>query len=247
MYNKYQETIQKCIENKDLFNNFKNIHDYVEILEHVSFQLGIQYLVNIWNDFHLDTPTVKEFCDKNDKIGNPVVFEYGPELTCSPTSLRYIYHALLILNHIKSLNLENVNLVEVGCGYGGLCLAIDHFSKSMGVRIKSYSLIDLEEASALQKKYLSHHTLDFECFYYKSNNYGEEVSNENTFLISNYCFSEIDLSHQKKYLDVLFPKCSHGFITWNLIDYYDIGKKVTIEDERPQTDMSKKANKFVKF
>lgn len=247
MYEEYQRSIDVCLHDQNAFHNFKRIPTYTEILEHVSYNLGIEYLIQIWNEFQLDTPTVIEYCSKNDKVGNPVLYEYGTELKCSPTSIRYIYHALLILKHIKSLGLESADIVEVGCGYGGLCLAIDHYARQMNVKIKSYTLIDLNEAIALQAKYLSHHSLQYPCTFLSANNYGQEVNGTENFLISNYCFSEIHSSHQKNYLSTLFPKCSHGFLVWNGIPYYDIGKQVTIEDERPQTDMVRKTNRFVRF
>ena len=132
MYETYQQFINRCLSDDALFQNFKNVYAYREILEHVSFDLGLAYLIHIWNEFHLDTPLIVDYCSKNDAIGNTHLYEYATDLKCSPTSIRYIYHALLILKQIKSLNLESVDIVEVGCGYGGLCLAIDHYSKQMG-------------------------------------------------------------------------------------------------------------------
>jgi hypothetical protein len=247
MYESYQAFIKTCLQDETIFQNFKVVPYYREILEHVSYNLGIEYLIHIWNEFRLDTPAVAEYCTKNDRVGNPVLFEYAPNIKWSATSIRYIHHALLILKHMKKVGVDNVDVVEVGCGYGGLCLAIEHFSKHMGITIKSYTLIDLDEPNALQEKYLSQHSLQFPCSFLSASNYGKEITGTEHFLISNYCFSEIASSHQSNYREVLFPKCSHGFFVWNGIPYYDIGKKVEIEEERPQTDMVRKTNKFVTF
>jgi len=70
---------------------------------------------------------------------------------------------------------------------------------------------------------------------------------ENSFLISNYAFSEISLELQKKYTkEVLNPYTSHGFLVWNFINIYKFinDKNITIENEYPFTSS---INKYVYF
>ena len=38
----------------------------------------------------------------------------------------------------------------------------------------------------------------------------------NSFLISNYCFGEIEEHYHKKYNDKIFEYVNHGFICWNV-------------------------------
>jgi hypothetical protein len=64
------------------------------------------------------------------------------------------------------------------------------------------------------------------------------------FIISNYCFSEISEEFQKKYIDILFPKVSHGFMAWNMIPTYNFGFKFSEEDEYPKTG---EFNKYLRF
>lgn len=247
MYTNYQKAILECLQNPEGFENFKHHPEYIDMLEHVSPKLGLLYLKYTCMEFPILFEEILGFCELNDKIGNAIKYEYNSELKCSPTSIRYIYQAHLILKHIQSLQLETVNIVEVGCGYGGLCLAINYFSNKFNININQYNLIDLEEPSLLQKLYLDKHNLLFPCNFYDAKNYGKEITNENLYFISNYCFTEIDSTHQKLYIKHLLPKCNHGFLVWNSIEYYDIGKEVKIEEERPQTDMAKRINKFVYF
>jgi hypothetical protein len=182
---------------------------------------------------------ILKFCELNDKIGNPIKSKIK-YLYNSPSNLRYIFHAHLILTHIGSLNLNNLNIVEVGGGYGGLCLAIYYFSKFYNVSIEKYNIIDLNSVIKLQKKYLT--TLEFENInnvnFIDSNTFGGTINTENLFLISNYCFSEISLELQKEYTNkVLNPYVSHGFLTWNFIQLYKFidDKDITAEFEFPQT------------
>jgi hypothetical protein len=243
----YQLAFLSALESESSFQNFKRIKAFTEVLEHISKELGTKYLKNIKDEFSLDRSSILEYTEKNDSIGNAQKEMYNDGIFSSSSSLRYIYHSLLILKYLKSLNKQEIHIVEVGCGYGGLCLAIDHFSKRMNLNIASYSLIDIDVASSLQQKYLSNHKLSFPTHFHSANNYGKDVPKTDLFLISNYCFSELDMGHQKGYLEHLFPKCSHGFILWNSIDYYDIGKPVTIFPENPQTDLLNWKNKEVYF
>jgi hypothetical protein len=59
----------------------------------------------------------------------------------------------ILLKHIKDSKLENLEIVELGGGYGGLCLCLSHFSKILDVKISKYNIIDLDLVLKLQEKY----------------------------------------------------------------------------------------------
>jgi hypothetical protein len=228
-------------------SNFKSNPAYGAILEHVNYDQGYLYLSAAKARYGISDADIAAFCTKNDRIGSPRMDTYDRVWT-SPTSLRYIYHALMILEHCKSVGNMNPNIVEVGCGYGGLALAIDHFKSVFGVQVASYTMVDLDEPSGLQKLYMAQTPTSFPIVFERAATYGANVSGTDNFLVSNYCFSEIPSSEQQGYLRVLFPKCSHGFITWNMIKVYDIGKDVTLELESPLTcGMSPNLNYYVRF
>jgi hypothetical protein len=243
-YSSYVDFVKKALNDETLFSGFKRHPNYVEILEHVSFMQGARYLQYCHQFFSLGDADVESFCHLNDKIGSPTMYQYSPTLTCSPTSIRYIFQSHIILQHIQSLGLKEVSIVEVGCGYGGLFLALQHYAPKMGILIKKYAFVDLDEIEQLQKKYLSLHTLTVPVEFYDSKKFGEDIKETDLFFISNYCFSEISADFQQKYKEHLLPKCSHGFIAWNMIDVYDIGKKIREMDEIPNTGSK---NKFLYF
>jgi hypothetical protein len=246
MYNSYISYINYILLN-DSISNFKSNPNYTPILEHVSETAGIEYL-NYIEQTSIPKDMILKFCELNDKIGNPIKSKIK-YLYTSPTNLRYILHAHLILTHIKSLNLNNLNIVEVGGGYGGLCLAIYYFSKFYNVSIEKYNIIDLNSVIKLQKKYLT--TLEFENInnvnFIDSNTFGGTIDKENLFLISNYCFSELSYALQKKYIEILFPKVSHGFMAWNFIPLYNFGfEEIRFQIEYPNTSGNEN-NKYVYF
>ena len=236
IYERYHTFIKNNIND---ISNFKNHGDYRYVLEHVSHEEGKKYLEYIISKFNLTYEEIFTFCSKNDSIGNPIKFVF-PFGQASPTSLRYILHSLLILEHIQNLQLKNLDIIELGGGYGGLCLCMFHFAPKFNVTFE-YTIIDLKYAGELQCKYLDAHTIPVNCI----EPHGESLEGKNYFLISNYCFAEIDTQSQRKYIELLFPKVTHGFITWNeFLDPYDFGFECKIIEEFPQTGVK---NKYIYF
>ena len=140
--------------------------------------------------------------------------------------------------------LNNIDIIEIGGGYGGLCFFIYNLASLFNITIKSYSIFDLKYPLLLQKKYLENLNInnvnfaDLDCI---------KNIKENSFLISNYAFSEISMDIQKIYTEKLLnPYTSHGFLAWNFINVYNFidDKFITTENEFPLTSNE---NKFVRF
>lgn len=241
MYETYINFINKILLNQDL-SKFKSCSEYTAILEHVNPKQGKEYLSFIEKNTSIPKNMIKEFCETNDKIGNPILTQFS-YFYASPTSLRYICHAHIILTYLGTLNLKKIDIVELGGGYGGLCLAIYYFSKFYNITINSYSIIDLQPVCELQKLYLKNFEIS-NINFIDSNTFGADIDNDDLFLISNYCFSEISNQLQQKYIKMLFPKVSHGFMVWNHIPVYNFGFKLNIEQEIPQTSND---NKYIYF
>jgi hypothetical protein len=241
-YNSYHDIIGEICRTGDI-SKFKTYDSYKEILEHVSPKLGYDYLQYIRGGTSISYDNIVEYCNMNDKVGSPMKVQYG-DLYVSPSSLRYIFHAHLILKYMQSLNMPSLDIVELGGGYGGLCLAVHYFASMYNLRINSYTIVDLTNPIKLQELYISEVNPSLKVSYVDGSTYGEKISQNDMFLISNYCFSEISSQHQKQYVEKLFPKVSHGFITWNFIPVYNFKPNLKIEDEYPQTGNN---NKYVYF
>jgi hypothetical protein len=246
MYEKYVAVVNDAVSRADI-SQFKSHPDYTGILEHVSYDYGFEYLHNILKNTKITYKDIQEFCAKNDRVGSPKLQTY-PKLKVSPSSLRYIYHAHLILNYLKAQNKPSHDIVEVGGGYGGLFLAIDHFAKLYDVKINSYAIIDLPEVIKLQELVLSSFKTELQIPYtlHPSYTYGLLVHKENLFLISNYCFSALDKQDRDKYVKFLMPKVEHGFMAWNFIPVYDFGFQMNVESEVPLTGPAA-TNRYVYF
>jgi hypothetical protein len=227
-------------------SSFKSHPNYTYMLEHVGFVQGQQYKQYIEHDTKFSQEDIRAFCAMNDSIGRPTQYSYDSDLTCSPTSLRYIWQAYIILTYFKHLAKETaIDIVEVGGGYGGLCLAIHTFAPQFQLSIRSYTILDLDAPNRLQEAYLSNFPLSFPVSFVRGYTYGATLPETNYYLISNYCFSEIESVHQSKYSITLFPKVIHGFMAWNNIPLYNLGFPYQDTDEVPNT--GGQYNRYVYF
>ena len=243
MYDNYITHVKQVIKSKNL-NDFKCNQSYREVLEHVDHNYGINYYNAIKKHTNLNDSDIIGFCEMNDRIGNTVKYSFG-SFSASPTSLRYIYHAHLILTHFKALSSEPIDIVEVGGGYGGLCLCINYFSKVYDVKINSYTIVDLPDANELQNLYLKNFNLSYPVIFSPSNFFGSNIEKDNLFLISNYCFSELPEEYRNQYIYNLFPKVVNGFMAWNMIPVYNFGFNIIKNVEEIHTPVG--YNRYIYF
>ena len=236
-YSNYVEAIRKNLDLNPDDWGFKEDKVYKSILEHVSLDEGRQYLELIFDE----CPQLKkhknllyEICLENDKYGSAQKYDFENFGMCSPSNLRYIYHSLLIISHMFECKLNDIDVIEIGGGYGGLCLFLHRLAYLFGINLKSYSGFDLPDALNLQSKYLKECNIDFNQQYLDT----DIQLNKNSYLISNYAYSEISSELQTKYTDqVLNPFISHGFLAWNNNNLWEFinNKKIKTIKEIPST------------
>jgi putative sugar O-methyltransferase len=248
-YEVYSDYVGSICSTKSI-DKFKSDPRYTHMLEHVSKPQGEVYLECISQKSPIAREEVINFCAINDANGSPKKEEfhkYIPNVAVSPSSLRYIYHAHMILSHMKGFGTnEPKDIVEIGGGYGGLCLAVHYFAPKYGIKINSYTICDLTNIICLQELYLNKVDPNIKVNFVDAATYGANIPHDKMFLISNYCFSEISMEHQTKYREHLFPKVSHGFFAWNCIPIYDMGIQIIhVETEVPNTGGA--FNKYVWF
>lgn len=231
-------------------STFKHNNHYNIILEHVTYNNGLEYLNEIKTKFKSFYDEFKnkliELCNNNDKYGSPRIGHFDDFTTCSPSNLRYILHSLLIIKYIKECNLNNINFIEIGAGYGGLCYYIYNIAELYNIKINSYSIFDLPQVNNLIKLYLNVLLPNININLCDITNF--KNLKDNSFLISNYAFSEITEIKRKEYTDLVLNKyVSHGFLTWNFIKVYDFieNKNIIVEPEIPSVPYSE--NFYIKI
>jgi hypothetical protein len=250
MYEKYLKTIENNLNLLPETMYFKNDFEYRGVLEHVSYEYGLDYLNMIKEDYYNIYKNNKdlfiELCIKNDIYGKPIKYDYIDFIECSPTNLRYIYHALVNLDYMKSKDLNNVNIIELGGGYGGLCFFMKNLSKLFNININSYTIFDLPLVIKLQNKYLQLLNInDVNLFTLDDNDTSKLF--KNSYCISNYGFSEFNRDIQNRYINEVINKyVSNGLFVYNCYDTYIkfTINDVLIMDEKPNFPNN---NKFIYF
>lgn len=253
-YERYCNCIYNSLDKNITEWDFKANPYYRGILEHVDKKQAYEYLDEIKNHFtefyNNNKDLLISLSHKNDLYGNTIKEDFYDFTICSPTNLRYILHSLLILDYMKDNNLNNLNIIEIGGGYGGLCFFIKSLASYFNLIIDSYIIYDLEAPVKLQKKYLEALEITNTDSFILDETTVEQL-NKNSFLISNYSLSEFTTEISRKYSSmVINPYCSHGFLTWNFFNetYYNFidNKEIKIIDEYPFTG-NKVNNKYIYF
>jgi hypothetical protein len=211
-----------------VFKKFKQQDSYGYILEHVPGALGGDYLLNVEkNNFDLLKDMQKFLI--NDLHGNPTKSTYilhklkDIRLLMSPTTARYIK----VLSDLKTLfgSLDNMNIVEIGTGYGGLPLIV-----SKEYDFKNYYDVDLYEPSQLALRYCkkAHSVKNFHVITPEQIDQLDDI--EIDLVISNYAFSECNDETQDVYIDKILSKAKRGYITHNNSDERRERTKSIIQD-----------------
>lgn len=236
IFEKYISACEDAVNNENIFNNFKRISYYQEILEHVTVEQGLDYFNYIKEKHPYLLENLNKFCDM-DLVGNPNILIKINDKLISPTTLRYVKVLGDLIKKFKDLS--SMKIIEIGAGYGGQAKVIlDKFN------VQNYYCVDLPAVCDLISKYL------------QKNNYVINAISDlkdikhNTWdlCISNYAFSELPKNLQDDYIENVFNKSSHGYITMNFIshlfgiDSYSLDeikeklkKDIKIEQEEPYT------------
>jgi len=248
MYNAYTKSIKTQLHLNPEEWNFKSNRDYTQILEHCNGRKAELYSHVIIKKFKTfcksNFDTLRNICKLNDKYGKTKKYHLKNFMTCSPSNLRYLLHSLLFLEDVKKYKLNNIDIIEIGGGYGGLCFFIHNIAPLYEININSYTIFDLLEPSLLQKRYLNALNIQkVNCC--QIDNF--DNLKHDSILISNYAFSEISKELQTEYIEkIINPYTTFGFLTWNFIPVYNFVKNSVIEKER-EYPLTGSGNYYVRY
>jgi putative sugar O-methyltransferase len=176
----------------------------------------MEYL--LWVKHH--QPDILRYMDRfitNDEIGNPTKYFYnGFKKPISSATCRYIKILAELITLFGSL--KDLDIVEIGGGYGGQCKIIYDYDKP-----KSYTIIDLPEACALIDKCLGHFGINDVGIKSTNSGFNDE---KYSLCISNYAFSEFDRKDQDFYAEKVINHSEKGYMLCNFF-----GKNVVLGRE----------------
>lgn len=190
----------------DVFAEFRRQRAYTKILEHCTPEHGAAYLQIIEARYPHLVPLLPTFAE-NDRLGSPLTHDYGDRGVISPSTLRYVK----MLGDLEDLfgSLSEMDIIEIGGGYGGQCAIIDRYCG-----FRSYTLVDLEPCLRLARRYLdASRVSDVRYAAMK------ELSGAARFdlVISNYAFTECTRPVQDVYFDTVLARSTRGYLTCNVI------------------------------
>ena len=136
-------------------------------------------------------------------------------------------------------SLTNVNVAEIGIGYGGQCRVVKTVWS-----VAHYQFFDIPEVLALADRFLRLAGFD------PLRDDGSDGRNTNggnfDLLISNYAFSELRRETQEEFWDTVVKHSSRGYLTynhitpaeWGSLSAYDLAARIPgaqVLPERPLT------------
>lgn len=243
VYDAYRKVLAEEASKPPAEWTFKSNPAYRQILEHVSPEQGHEYLALAQSSPRWSARMrvlVAETALENDRLGKPVVAPFDSlGISCSPTNMRYLWHAFQILDWLAALELKRVNVVEIGGGYGGLALWLHRLASG---RISHYAILDLHEAGTIQAAYAEFFGLRLTV---ADPSYADAILPWPPFLISAYAFSELSAEWREWYEQAIVRHCLHGWLLWNMIPVYPFTSHLyEVADEVPLTGTG---NKVVRF
>jgi len=202
---RYIEFIESALHSQRIFSSFKQVPVYKDILEHVTPELGLEYLRIVATE----NPTLLLQIEKfriNDLVGSPTIVDYPVVGKISPSTTRYIKVASDLL--LRFGDLSGMRIAEIGVGYGGQLLILDQVCHFI-----NYHIYDLPPVLELSGKYLESHILNGS--YKKCTLNQADGSVQYDLAISNYAFSELPSHLQLKYIEKVLSRSTRGYMTMN--------------------------------
>ena len=191
--NRYLDACIKAVKNNNYFSRFRRIKKYQSILSGGERKIGTDAIKKIrqynkLNELINHINIIKE----SDVIGKPIKHSFNNIGRLDPTTLKYFSDYIEIKNFYgKKFN----NIIEIGGGYGGLCLILSKF-----VNFNKYFLIDLPPPLRLQKKFLQKNAVKKILFIDDI----EKIKKTSfDLLIADSSLSELSLENIKKYFSLI--------------------------------------------
>ena len=138
-------------------------------------------------------------------LGKPRKFRFRPYGTFSPTLLRYLKVYIDLEKNFGPL--KNLNIVEIGIGFGGQASLIGLLDKPL-----SYTFYDIPPVLELAKQFTNKLEVPGNFEFIDGRN---PKSSNSDLVISNYAFSELNRVVQDQYLEHVVLPSPRGYITWN--------------------------------
>lgn len=211
----YTDACLTASDNDEDFKNFKKNEKYRPILEGGPKDLFDTYLNHIeeLESSNMFFENLEKF-RINDSVGNPDLYEDSRIGKFSGSTLKFAFNAIEIIDFIntKGKGISSIkNIVEIGGGYGGLCLILSGF-----IDFDSYTLVDLPAVCKLVDKYVQQFPqLDGKVKTISCNEVDENTFESIDLCIAINSLSECDLKTQMSYFLNMISKSNYSYLVRN--------------------------------
>lgn len=227
LYNNWMHVAEQIVAHR--VQNWKSHPHVTYMLEHEWASAASIYIDELRQE--LSDATIQRLADINDLYGGSKK-QLINGIQTSPSSIRYLFHSYQTCKHALSKGLNDVTVIEVGGGYGGLALIMSEMSQLLGLRVSKFIIYDLPAIQNLQQYYLAHHTITMPIEWRDASTFGADAPDgDANVLVSCYCISEIPNEYRKMYLKNLLPKIKAAFLVWNWGSKEDLPAG---RDDRPE-------------
>jgi len=203
----YINVIKKFISSETEFSTFRQRLGSTGILEGDAScgQLWLNMILERYGDSILKEKL--ELFKRNDIYGSPVINNYGEYGDICPFTLLYILQGLNAMHKFKHNQFNKI--VEIGPGYGALCIIMDALCN-----FKEYVIVDLPDVVELNKKYLVNFPEIYKKVTFIPCNELTNISNID-LVISAAAISECNTDTQLNYFDKIIKNSTFAYLTYN--------------------------------
>lgn len=191
---RYIDYCKSAVRDDDVFSKFRQNTFYRSVIGAPTINQAVLMYSELMKYNHI-VDKIKDYI-KLDFIGQPIVYNMH-DAYISLNLIRYL--DTLRLLHLNFGDLDKQNILEIGCGFGGLAYCIKTTYEC------NYYILDLAEAMSLQKKV--NDTLDTSLI--------TTACHDIDLLIAEYSISELDYTAQKFYFDSYISKSKKFMLRYN--------------------------------
>jgi putative sugar O-methyltransferase len=201
----YSRFVDSAISSEAVFKDFRRNFHYRQILEHVNYSLGFEYLSKLSNQSIQD---LKRFPDvvALSSVGSPRRFYFKGLGLISPTLIRYEYVGQELQKYFGDSIGKNV--VEIGVGFGGQYAVLINSQE-----IDKYTMYDLPQVMKLTYKVLK--SAGVESSKIIVGDINDPRIQGCDLVISNYAFSELPQGIQRRYIKGVMVNSRRGYLIMN--------------------------------
>jgi putative sugar O-methyltransferase len=201
----YSHFIISAINSERVFRKFRRNFYYRQILEHVNYKLGLEYVSRLSKQSFEDLKKFKDVAALS-SVGSPRRFYFRNLGLISPTMIRYQYVSQELQKYFGKAIGKNV--VEIGIGFGGQYAILNNAHN-----INRYTMFDLPQVMELTRKVLN--SAGVESSKINTGNIEDPTIEGCDLVISNYAFSELPRDIQRKYIEGVMAKSQRGYLIMN--------------------------------